>query len=478
MKQTWLRKALAVLLCGIMLCAVGCGPTDDTAVTTTTAQGIVTTTTTQGDVDTDDTTTTVEGEDTTTVEGEDTTTTVEDEVTTTLEDEVTTTLEDEVTTTVKDKATTTKNKVTTTKNKVTTTTKNKVTTTTKNKVTTTQKPIVTTTQKATTTVKDKVTTTKNKVTTTTKKDTTTTKPVQSGPLVVTCYGDSVTEGMSVALENKYPTVLQGLLGDGYTVQNAGDGGERTTCIMARQGALKLYTKKELVFMAKQTTLLIDEGTGRGVVTENGLEPRWTSPFGRDVAISKVTINGQSYKLQFENFDWGNCHCETYLVREGTPSKLKALTIPKGSEVILETTTVSKNNYCDIYLMGFNGTYSDIDDLIAQYQKMIDYRGNDNYLVIIPFWNKNDAKAIEAYPKFKAAFGDHALDLVQYCVDGGMEKAGLTATAEDQDCIANNIVPYSLKLYGSANKSDVHLSAKGYKVLAHALYDQGKKVNLW
>lgn len=425
MKKTWMRKALALVLCGVMLCAVGCTSNDDTATTTTTTQEIVTTTTTIGDVGTDDTTTTVEG------------------VTTTIDNAVT----DD------------------------TTTKNDVIATTKvpndGKTTTTTKLVITTTS-----------TTKKTTTTTTRRPATTqptTKPVQTGPKVVTCYGDSVTEGMSVPGADKYPTVLQNLLGSGFKVQNAGDGGERTTCIMARQGALKLYTKKELNFKQKQAQLLIDEGTGRGVVTENGLEPRWTDPFGRDVKISNVTINGEKYQLQFANFNWSNCHCETYLVRGSTK---KALSIPAGSEVILETTTVSKNNHCDIYFMGFNGTYKDIDDLIAQYQKMVDYRNDDNYLVVIPFWNKNDKNVPEAYTKFKAAFGDHALDFVQYCIDGGIEKLGLDVTAEDKECMKNSILPYSLKLYGSNNKSDVHLSAKGYKVLANALHEQGKKINLW
>lgn len=293
------------------------------------------------------------------------------------------------------------------------------------------------------------------------------------PLIVTCYGDSVTEGMSMALENKYPTVLQNLLGDHYTVLNAGDGGERTTCIMARQGALKLYTKKEINFAKSQDTLLIDQGTGRGVVAENGLEPRWTSPFGRDLPIGKVTIDGASYTLEFKNFNWSTCECETYLIRDDAG---KAVTIPKGTEVILDITSVSKSNYCDIYLMGFNGTWSSVDDLVAQYQQMIDYRDNDRYLLVIPLWEKNNRP--EMYSKFKAAFGDHAVDLVQYCVDGGMQDLGMTLTAEDQTCLANNILPYSLKLYGSSNKSDVHLSANGYKVLANALYDQGKKIGLW
>ena len=309
------------------------------------------------------------------------------------------------------------------------------------------------------------------------KDATSSEPEVKNPLVITCYGDSVTEGMSVEYDEKYPTILATLLGKKYKVQNAGIGGEKTTAIMARQGSLKIYTKQEITFTAGQTEVLVAQGTSRGVVAEDGREPTWNDPFGRDVPIGDVTVNGKAYKLQFRNFAWskggGPSTCDTYLVRANADSEE---TIPANSQVIFTASNTSKTNYADIYFMGFNGTYNDIDELISQYQKMIDYRNDDNYLVVIPFWEKSIKK--KAYEKFKETFGDHAVDVVEYCVNGGLDKLGITLEKYDKGCLESEILPYSLKLYTISNRQDVHLNEKGYKVLANAIFEQGKKVKLW
>ncbi len=406
------QRWIAVLLCVVMLCMVGCASTDDTTATTTTTQNVVTTTTTQSGADTDDTTTTVEG------------------------------------------ITTTENVITTTENKVTTTT---------------MVPAVTTT----TVTANKTTTTTATKEVTTAPTTTTTK--YEGPVrVITCYGDSVTEGMGVDQAFKYPTQLQQLLGDGYKVQNAGDGGEKTHSIMARQGALKIYLKNDVTFAAGATEVLIDEGNGRGVVSKDGVEMQWTPPYGRDLPMNKVTINGQAYEFKFTDHNYEqNGTCKTYLTRAAGG---QAVTLAKGTEVVINVATTSKSNYCDIYLMGFNGTYNGVADLIAQHKKMIEYRGNNNYLIIIPYFHKNNAAEIQA---FKDAFGDHALDFFAYSKDTkNFEKVGLTVTNQDKMNIRQNVMPYRLKLYGSNGATDVHLSADGYTLLAQALYEQGQKVGLW
>ncbi len=306
---------------------------------------------------------------------------------------------------------------------------------------------------------------------------TSSKPEETIERVVTCYGDSVTEGMSVGLDENYPYFLGELLGNGYTVQNAGIGGEKTTAIMTRQGGLKLFTMEEISFEKGQTQVLIAQGTTRGLIAEDGRQPTWNAPFGRDLPINDVTINGKKYELQFKNFAWsksgGPSTCDTYLVRSANTN---AETIPANSQVVFATSNTSKTNYADVYFMGFNGTYDNIDDLISQYQMMIDYRNDDNYLVVIPFWEKSINK--KAYEKFKSAFGDHAVDAVEYCINGGLEKLGITLEKYDRGCLENEIFPYSLKLNTISNRIDVHLNAKGYRVLANAIYEQGQKINLW
>lgn len=302
------------------------------------------------------------------------------------------------------------------------------------------------------------------------------KEETSNKLIVTCFGDSMTEGMGVAESARYPTILQGLIGDKYLVQNAGDRGELTTDIMARQGGMPIYTNKTITFEEGAKQVQIGVATDRGFVAEDGRNLAWTSPFGRDLLLDKVTINGATYRIKFENYVHGSKRADTYLVREGGASSLKKVTIPEGSKAIFEVASVSKSNYCDIYFMGFNGGYSNVDELVSQYQKMIQYRGNDRYIIVIPYNQWDKTANIAMYNKFKAAFGNHAVDFVGYLNNGGMEAQGFTPTAEDKEYIAAGIVPLSLRL--SPGKGDIHLNANGYKILAQAIYEHGRKVGLF
>lgn len=299
----------------------------------------------------------------------------------------------------------------------------------------------------------------------------------SDKLVVTCYGDSMTEGMGFAVHERYPSVLQTLLGDDYLVQNCGDRGERTTDIMARQGGMPIFTKNDITFPAGEKRVQIGSGKDRGFIAEDGRTLCWTAPFGRDLQIDKVEIGGVTYRIKIENFSYATQEADTYLVREGNATTLEEVTIPANSKAVLDIITTPKNNYCDIYFMGFNGGYSNIDELVAQYQRMIDYRGNDRYLIVIPFihWNKPNNQ--EMYTKFKAAFGDHAVDLIEYVQNGAMEEAGLTVTDTDREEMELGLIPVSLRL-NETSRTEIHLNAKGYNLLANLLYEQGVKIGLF
>ena len=302
------------------------------------------------------------------------------------------------------------------------------------------------------------------------------KEEPTNKLIVTCFGDSMTEGMGVGESSRYPSVLQGLIGDDYLVQNAGDRGELTTDIMARQGGMSIFTNKSITFAAGQKQVKIGSGTDRGFIADDGRNLAWTSPFGRDLLLDKVTINGETYRIKFENYEHSSKSANTYLVREGGTTNLKSVTIQKGSKAVFEVTSVSKSNYCDIYFMGFNGGYSNVDELVAQHKQMIAYHGNDHYIIVIPYNQWDKTANMSMYNKFKAAFGNHAVDLVEYLANGGMEAQGFTPTDEDKENIAAGIVPLSLRL--TANKGEIHLNANGYKILAQAVYDHGRKVGLF
>ncbi len=329
-------------------------------------------------------------------------------------------------------------------------------------VTTTKQPTATTT-----------TTTKAPITTTTA------APVPTERLVVTCWGDSITQGAWMALEDKYPTRLQALLGDGYEVLNGGYAGDSSYGIMARQGATGLKTKNAIIFAAGEKSVVIGHRVnGMGLLMDDGREltklnvSQALSSVYPFINCNPITVGGKQYTLGITNLSGTDGDYDITLNRTDASA---ALTIPAGTKAVMNGSDISANNYCDIYLMGVNdgvgaqASAQQISDLIARYKKLVANSG-DNYLIIIPFWGKvfDDA--------FIKEFGDHAVPFRTYAAANGMELTGLTPTKLDSNMMKSEMVPASLRY--DNNASQVHLNAHGYKVLAQAVYEQGKKLGYW
>ena len=283
-----------------------------------------------------------------------------------------------------------------------------------------------------------------------------------------CYGDSITQGMGYesSPEKTYPGNLSGKLGSGYTVYNCGDPGERSYTIMARQGALSLGTSKTITFEAGQSQVHIGVNSDNGFLTRKDDYIDLTSRLGNERSINNVTIEGRTYEVIMTDFTWSPRACNIYLKRSGDVSQ--ALTIPKGAPVIFNSYT--KQDECDIYLIGANGVYTSGNDLVAQYKAMVDKHASNNYLVIIPFWNDY------CDVPFREAFGDHCVSFRLSAIGDGLAYESITPTSTDNEYIAKGEVPPSLLYY--PNNPDVHLNAKGYDLLAHLLYEQGKSLGYW
>lgn len=323
------------------------------------------------------------------------------------------------------------------------------------------------------TVTEVVTTVVTTTTTTTIATTTTTRPTVQKPSVtrvITCWGDSITEGMRMADADRYPHILETLLGEGYIVQNSGDGGEDTRTIMARHGSCPVFLEREITFADGETRALISQRGSQGLLTEDQYKLFFTDRLGGDVPINDVTIQGKTYTITLENYVADPRSYDVYLNRAaGQP----AVTIPAGTAVSLASTEVAKTNYCDVYLMCANGGFDDdLSVLIQQFQTMIRRRSNDNYLVVIPYWR------LDCEDLFKDAFGDKAIDLVEYAKNGGLDALNITPSQEDRKAMSRGYLPMCLTLNNTPVKTDVHLNAKGYRMLASAVFDAGCKLGYW
>ncbi len=289
---------------------------------------------------------------------------------------------------------------------------------------------------------------------------------------IICWGDSITVGMSMKRDQTYPSVLGRLLGDEYTVINAGGGGETAQTIASRQGAYKVYTSKDIVFEVGEsvvdisadnykTAFCLEDGTLLNVSTH----PNPYAPY--EFESDLVYINNEEYFLpkngKFSVLKRNRTDCKTV--------------IEKGSKVtFLSVLEQQKGSFCEIFYIGTNGrvagipTKADIDFLIKQNKKMIERHGNDCCLVIIPYWDSHYSEA------FINAFGDRAVDFRRELLEGGFSSEGLLPTNDDIIRMGEGLIPPSFRL--NNNPNEIHLNKYGYSFLAKKLYERGKKLGFW
>ena len=285
--------------------------------------------------------------------------------------------------------------------------------------------------------------------------------------IVACWGDSITEGMGVT-DKSYPIRLQEMLGDtNFVVYNGGDGGEKSNTIAARQGGLKVYTSKNITFARGNDSQILTTESGNCFVDENGSPVVLTAALGNQMSVNDVQINGEYYELSFKDFVWSPRSFKLYLKRYSDSSSL--LTIPKGSEVIFNSASVSTKGGIDIYIMGANGGYEGSNaTYIEQVKAMIKHHGSDKYLIVKPYWT--------TIAGLEEAFGNHIVDFPALAISEGLAYEGLTPTAADKTAISKKSVPPSLRYNNEAD--NVHLNEYGYHFLAHCIHEKGKTLGYW
>ena len=285
--------------------------------------------------------------------------------------------------------------------------------------------------------------------------------------VIACWGDSITEGMGMT-DKSYPVRLQELLGTtNFVVYNGGDGGEKSNTIAARQGGLKVYTSKNITFARGKSSQSISTETNDCFVDEKGAPVVLTNALGNELSVNDVKIGDQYYSLKFEDFVWTPRSFKLCLERTGDTSSM--FTIPKGTEVVFNSTEISKRGGIDIYLVGANGGYEgSATTYIEQVKAMIKHHGNDKYIIVKPYW--------ASVAGLEEAFGDHLVDFAELAITEGLAYEGLTPTAADKTAISKKSVPASLRYNNEAD--NVHLNEYGYHFLAHCIHEKGKTLGYW
>ena len=283
--------------------------------------------------------------------------------------------------------------------------------------------------------------------------------------LVTCWGDSITEGMAMR-HKSYPSKLQEMLGDDFKVYNGGDGGEKTITIAARQGSIPVITNKKITFQKGETARFISTEKEDIFVAKSLCPIRLTALLGNQIDVNPVKIAGNEYNIRFEDFVWSPRSFKMFLDRlDNADTELE---IPSDSEVIFNGADLSTKGGIDVYLMGANGGYNNDFEYIAQLKSMIKHHGNDKFIIVKPYWTWGLIEGLDE------TFGDHVLDFKKIAIENdGLSFEGLTKTEQDIKDLEANELPTSFRYLNQTG--DVHLNEYGYDFLAHCVYNKGKEL---
>jgi len=290
-------------------------------------------------------------------------------------------------------------------------------------------------------------------------------------LKIICWGDSITQGMSVPQNKNYPAVLGSYLGDKYEVLNAGVPGESSYAIAARQGAIEVFTAREVVIKKGEFSGYLGKVEDTGICTADGINidtDHRGYAFSCQLPATVIYIDGEKYKLSVRN--------EEFFISKYQRAE-KDIIIKKGSKIEFNSSREQQKAYCEVILVGANdglgGSPEDIKALTERYKKMAERRKNDKYLVIVPWWLGNLFDDV-----FVEAFGDKAINFRQIALTTGLQTIGIRQPSKDDEyAIKNGSIPPSLMLNNSTT-DPLHLSENGYKLMGLLIYERGMRLKYW
>lgn len=280
--------------------------------------------------------------------------------------------------------------------------------------------------------------------------------------IVDYWGDSLTYGNQDGSGVTRATVLKQLLGDSWTVNNYGSGGETSNTIACRQGGIHLVVQPDFTIPETITAVSIDivDSEGNSVNLRSSI----TDTTILD-SVNPVEINGVK-----GNLGQGS----TFGASPYTFTRLEAgdsVDVNRPTRVITKSMRELNNtNNVMIIWIGQNGGYDDVNTLISQINQMIKLNNTTNYLVIsLTSGGKETINTV-----LNKEFGVKFIDARQYLIDYGLDDAGLTPTQKDLDNISNNLVPKSLLV----DSDNVHFNKYGYTIIANLEYKRGKELGYW
>ena len=265
---------------------------------------------------------------------------------------------------------------------------------------------------------------------------------------VLCFGDSLTEGTG-GDGITWPNTVEAI--SGATVLNYGVFGEASSCIAARQGGNPQKLNDDIVVPADCTPVKAQ------VTGKYGWEMLLV--FG-NAGINNCSIGGieGTYSMDEE----GNRMFTRLEPGEET-------SLPAGTPFLTHAMMDKQPDDIMVIYAGSNDTFEteeDIPLLVQKINEMIEYHGNDQYVVVSLTSRHERIPVVDDINKaLEKEFGSHYLDLRQFMVYEALSQLGIEPTAEDNEAIGVGDVPFSLRVEGDLN----HGNSDFYRLAGEQIY---------
>lgn len=289
---------------------------------------------------------------------------------------------------------------------------------------------------------------------------------------IVCWGDSITAGIGGNGET-YPAALQRLLKNdlatsfrrlypnGFNtthkynltipVVNMGVAGESSLTVAGRNGAIPYVITEAFTIPADTTTEVQISFTSQGGET---VEPLVQGSKG----LGTVMIGGVEGQLKIRQAFVGTTRYAYYFTRTEAGD---AVGVPAGTPIETKA-ELSYKDYLAVIQIGHNGGWTDANDLIAQIRAVIAAQNDPDRYIVLGLAFGDTAQLQLVNQALSAAFGDHFIDLWQYMRESGLSAAGIEATVEDTEALAQGLLPTSLT--GGAN----NFNSIGYSLVAECI----------
>lgn len=286
------------------------------------------------------------------------------------------------------------------------------------------------------------------------------------PHIISCWGDSLTDGTGDNNSYGWPNRLANLIGyNKVNVNNFGLGGQTSLQIARRFSAMPVYVNPFTIpadTSAVSVTLFDDDGD----ITS--LFNRGSGIAAADLyraCVNPCIISGVEGTLTQTDSNGG------YTFARKTSGE--AITVSRPA--LLETWGYrNQRNDVTIIWAGTNDTsnWQSISWTMENIIRMIETLNTDKYIIIGLTAKTLFSDIVSRNNAMFRKFGRHFLDVRKYLLNYGLTDVGITPTEQDTTDISDGEIPSSLR------SDSIHLNNYGYQGVANCVYRLGKELGYW